>query len=121
MNNLRDIVRRHVEKQTLCLFLQGRYDSTSSEEKERLLNNLRSIGTIDSEVDNILNVFINNIEANSPRKKRKKLWSFANASLNIILTALITYTAKQDLWTLFGGLAITLIVVQGINIIFNDY
>jgi hypothetical protein len=120
MDNLRDIVRRHVEKQTLRLFLQDECGSTSSEEKERLLNNLRSLGAIDSEVDNILNVFLHNIEVNSPRKKRRKWWSFAYASLNAILTALITYTAKQDYWIIVGGLAFSLVLVHGIFIHFNE-
>lgn len=120
MNNLRDIVRRHVEKQTLNMFLKGRYETTPVEEKERLLNNLRSIGAIDSEVDNVVNIFVNNLEARSPRRRRRKSWSFAYASLNVILTALITYTAKQELWPLVGCIAATSVIVHGIFIFFNE-
>ncbi|MCL6611048.1 MAG: hypothetical protein K6T66_05845 [Peptococcaceae bacterium] len=117
---LRDIVRRHVENQTLRLFLQDKYDSASFEEKDRLLNNLRSMGTIDTEVDNILNVFINSVEKKSVRKKRRKWWTIAYAGLNVILTTLISYASKQDLWTLVGGLAMIFILIQGINIFFNE-
>lgn len=120
MLNLRDIVRRHVEKETLRLFLEGRYETTSSTEKQRLLSNLRSIGAIDSEVDKILDFFAMDIEKNSPRKKRRRWWNFAYACLNVILAALITYTARQDLWSMTGCLAFSSIVVHGIFIYFSE-
>lgn len=120
MTNLRDIVRRHVEKETLHRFLGTKYPHTPEQEKARILDNLRKISDLDQEVDKILKVFCDDIERHSCRRKRRKYQNITYAGSNLVLTILIAYAVDNVLWPFVWGLAALSLVFHGLFVLWGE-
>lgn len=110
-NNLRDIVRRHVEIETLKDFLGDEYDSAGEDKKERLLDVLRSRGEIDREVDHIIDVFYKEIEENSDKKSKRKNIRLIYSILSIAFTIGISFGVNKEYWVMTVILGLVNIVV----------
>ncbi|PWI54872.1 hypothetical protein [Sulfoacidibacillus thermotolerans] len=118
MGNVRDIVRRHVELETLKDLLGVRFEDTSDEEKNRLLDKLRSRGEIDREIESILNAFLVDIDA--PRRKKRKQLKFIYSGLGLLLTTFIGYAVNVTSWVFVAILSIVLLAINGVFVFYAD-
>jgi hypothetical protein len=118
MSNIRDIVRRHVEAETLKDLLEGSYESTSDEEKNRLLDKLRSRGEIDREIESILRAFV--VDIDSPKRKKRKQLKFIYAGLSLLLTTFIGYAVNSTNWVFVAILTIVLLAINGVFVFYAD-
>lgn len=99
MSNLRDIVRRHIESETL-----RELSGHSSEAQDQMLEMLRREGHIDRKVQEVLDAYLRDIEQNSPIKKKRKYSKAVYAIVVGILTALIAYSVNETKWPIVWGL-----------------
>jgi hypothetical protein len=120
VNNLRDIVRRHVEEETLREFLGENLQTTSIDEKQRLLEILRKRGEIDREVELILNAFQAEIEQNSPAKRKRKITTAIFSGIYLILTIAIAYAVNEKAWVFVSILAVLNIILYCYSIFYAD-
>lgn len=110
MNNLRAIVQRHVEEETLRQYLDVDYSTTPAEEKLRILDFAREM--IESKVQQILDVFLTEVTQNSPeRKKAKKLHIFT-AILTIIASTGLAHAVNLENLGYITVCALVLLAVQ---------
>lgn len=115
MSELRDIVRRHVEEQTLQQYLGAGYSATPYEEKQRLLGVLRTRGEIDREIRKIVNAFLEELEQDSPKKKQRFWGNIALLVVNLVCTAMISYAVNITNWTLVFAFSIVLLIAHLVN------
>lgn len=118
--NLRQIVRNHIEIETLKEYLGSRYLSVTVQEKEELLNTLRNRGEIDREIENVLNAFLHEIQKNSPDSRKRKIKAAIFAALNLLLTIGIAYAVNETAWVFVTLLAIANVVVIVLPLFFED-
>jgi hypothetical protein len=115
--NVRQIVRKHVEEQSLREYLGSKYDSTSIREKNKFLKHVST--TIDGQVELILKSFVEDIKKGSPESKKR----IKTAVLTLIVTAITTpaigYAVNVENWIFVGVLSIVLAIVQIYNV-FNE-
>lgn len=77
-----------------------------------MLEFLINKGHIVQKTNEILEAFRDEIEKDSPRKKKENRNKVIYASLNIILTILIAYSVNSETWPAIWGLAVVSILVQ---------
>ncbi|PWA04494.1 hypothetical protein DCC39_18860 [Pueribacillus theae] len=117
MSNLRDIVRRHIESETMQ---EWELSGHSNEQKIQMLDYLAKEGLIDKKVDSILDAFRDEIEKDSPRKKRQRRNKAVYAILNLILTTLIAVAASSGNWFFLWGMAVVSAVIHVYFTIYSD-
>ena len=118
MSNLRDIVRRHVEDQVSSELQAG---ATFNETQLKIiLDKQRSKGTIDREVDHILGAFLEEIEKNSPQKRRRRILNFSFSAASLVLTTLIGYAVNITNWPMVVGMIIATLIINGLFLFFAD-
>jgi Flp pilus assembly protein TadB len=125
MGRLEYFVRRGVEEEALKDFLEGEYETTDREEKERLLNKLRQRGDIDREVNATIKDFqsrVTEVNEKAENRKRtiKKIKNSAFAILNGILTTLIAFAVNKEVWPFIWGLVALFVVLQIVFIFWID-
>ena len=110
MKNLRDIVRSHIEAETLKEYLQGNYDTTSITEKHKILELISD--TVTRQVDMILKAFVQDIQEGSPdinsRRKLKVLFAF----LVIIASTGLAFAVNDKNMLFTTIFAMSILVVQ---------
>ena len=120
MIDLRDIVRRHVEEQALKEYFKDKYEGIIQEEKNSMLDFLRSKGHIDRGINNILNVFLEEIEKGSNKKKQRKILSILFVVINLIVTPTISYSVNNEYWPIVIGVSALFLLFSIIYIIVID-
>ncbi|WP_100400617.1 hypothetical protein [Bacillus sp. FJAT-44742] len=96
MTNLREIVRRHTERETKEALMARKGSEVIA---DSILEELKSQGNIDKEVDKILDAFREEIEKDSPKAKRKKKYRFYYLGGNLFTTTGIAISVNQEAWT----------------------
>jgi hypothetical protein len=115
MSSLRDIVRRHIEAETL-----NSLSSVSPEERPTVLDMLRKEGHIDKKVQEVLDVYLKEIEENSPVIKKRKIKLAIYAALNLVLTIAIGYAVNEKLWAVIAFLAVINVIINIFFIFWGD-
>lgn len=117
MSSLRDIVKINQEELALKKFLGKRYGSTSPSDKKKFLDAVKD--TTNSEVERILNAFIEDALKGSPVRKRKRNMSTLNLILTSLLTTAISYSVNIENWVVVTLCSLVLVSYQTF-MIFND-
>jgi hypothetical protein len=115
MSNLRDIVRRHIEAETIA----GLSDFEEGQQHQ-ILEMLRREGQIDRKVQGILDIYLKEIEESSPRSRTRKTKLAIYAGLNVLLTILIGYTVNKEYWIMIWLLAAVNIMINIYFIFYNE-
>lgn len=110
MSNIRSIVRKHQEEQSLRAYLRNKYDTTSDAEKKRLLEFVKD--QIESEVDSILNAFIRDVQKGSPERKRRNKLALVNLIITAIATPGIAYGVNLENWIMVILFSLVLLTYQ---------
>ncbi|ARK29708.1 hypothetical protein [Halalkalibacter krulwichiae] len=117
MSNIRDIVRRHIESETIKeLKTKGIPDPNISS----VLEVLRKEGHIDKKVNGVLDAFRDEIEKESPRKRKQRWNKGFYAILNLALTILIAVAVNNEVWIFVWGLAAINVIVHLYFTIFTE-
>lgn len=113
-NNLRTIVRRHIQEKSLGDFLGDKYETTPEEMKD---NYLRAVeDSVEREVDSILSEFIEDTRKGSSESRKRKKRSYLVLAVTVICTTGITITVDQENWIVSVILMLALLGVQIYNI-----
>lgn len=109
--NIRVILRKHIEEESLRKFLGNKFDSTHHQTKKKYLKGMED--AIEAKIDTILSAFISQMQSTSPEvKKRRSL-----AIINIIVTALaqvgIGYGVNVEGWIFVSIISLMLLAFQG--------
>lgn len=112
--NVRQIVKKHVEEQSLREYLGSKFESTSQREKNKFLKHVSS--TIDAQVDLILKSFVEDIQKGSPEQKKRKRIAILTLATTAIITPGIGYAVNIENWTFVWILSIVLGIVQIYNV-----
>lgn len=108
MSTLRDTLIKAQEDVTLRELLQGNFDTTSDNEKRRMLAVVRTV--IENDVDKMIREEVHNHNENAPvRKNNRKLFIFIGI-INIVLTTLLSYAVNIENWAIVVGIGIALII-----------
>jgi hypothetical protein len=118
VSNLREIIRVHVEEQSLREYYQAGYASTSTHQRDRTLGFLRSRGLIDQEVQKIVDGFISQVDKKN--RKRRRLLNIGLVAINILVTPLIGYAVNEKQWTYVWGISVLFLLISVFYIILND-
>ncbi|GFN31341.1 hypothetical protein [Paenibacillus xylaniclasticus] len=110
MINLREILRRHQGELTLKNYLEDRYETTSIEEKNRLLGLVSK--SIDEEVEKILQAFVAEVTKGSPASKRRRNFKLLSLGLTIVMTPSIAYAVNEEAWIFVTILSVVLLSIQ---------
>lgn len=110
MNNLRAIVQRYVEEETLRQFLDVDYATTSAEEKQRILNFAREM--TETKVQQILDIFLTEVTQNSPERKRAKKLHIFTAILTLVATTGIAHAVNLENMGYITVCGLVLLAVQ---------
>lgn len=116
-NNIRTIIRKHQEEQALKNYLGNAFDKTTPADKRKFIDAVSS--TIDTEVELILNSFVEEIQSGSGVKKRRKNLTIVVVLLTSIFTTGIGYCVNIENWIMVGMLSVALAIVQ-VYSIFNE-
>ena len=117
MSDLRDIVTRHVEDQLRSEFPVGEF---SDGQLSKILDNKRADGSINREVNRILDTFLEEIEENSSKKKRRRILNFSFSAAGLILTTIIGYAVNMTNWSMVIGMIIAMLIVNALFLFFAD-
>ncbi|NLY80372.1 MAG: hypothetical protein GX072_10940 [Lysinibacillus sp.] len=117
MTNFREIIRKHIIAETEQ---ELESSNVSKSEIPKMLSVLDKNGHIDNETDKFLDAFRNEIEKNSPKKKKQKIITIGYAAINLILTALIGYAVNEDAWNFVWGLVFVNVILHALFIFIND-
>lgn len=120
MGNLRDIVRRSEEDQTLRSYYKDKYAVTPDSEKEKTLDFLRSEGLIGKKVDRILDTFSKDLEEGSGRKRKRRILSIVYSFANFVIAGGFAYAVKKEDWPIAGVVLCVFLVVAIFYNTFND-
>lgn len=108
--NIRVILRKQLEEETLQKMLEADYDSTPDDVKTRMRNQMAEI--VESKIDNILNAFISALQNSGPEVKKRKYLTI----INLVLTALtqigIAYAVNTESWFFVTVLALIILAFQ---------
>ncbi|MFC4769461.1 hypothetical protein [Effusibacillus consociatus] len=115
MSDLREIVRRHVEEETLKQYLGEGYAATPFPEKQRLLDVLRTRGEIDREIRRIVNAYLEELEQDSPKKKQRFWGNIALLIVNLVCTAMISYAVNITNWPVVIAFSVVLLIAHLVN------
>lgn len=115
MNNLRAIVQRHVEEQTLRQFLNEDYPTTSEQEKQRILDFAREM--IENNVQRILDIFLTEVTQNSPERRKAKNEKMLIAFITLIATTGIAHAVNLENLGYIIVCALILLCVQAYPIL----
>lgn len=110
MKNLRDIVRSHIEAETLKEYLAGDYDTTSINEKHKLLELISD--TVTRQVDMILKAFVQDIQEGSPDKSSRRKLKVLFAILAIIASTGLAFAVNDNNMLFTTIFAMSILVVQ---------
>lgn len=119
MNNpsIREILIEYQEEQVLREYLGANYETTTASEKQRFINVVKK--TIEREVDNILQTFVDDVQKGSPERRRRKKLSILNLVITALATPGIAYSVNIENWIVVVILSLILLTIQGYLII-ND-
>lgn len=115
--NVRQIVRKHVEEQSLREYLGSKFDSTPIREKNKFLKHVST--TIDGQVEVILKSFVEDIQKGSPESKKRRNTAVFTLLVTAVTTPAIGYAVNVESWIFVWVLSIVLTIVQIYNV-FNE-
>lgn len=110
MSGLRQIVRRHQEEASLRKYLQEKFETTSADEKRKLIEYADPM--IEKEVDVILDTFINDAWKGSSSRKRQKKLAIVNIILTAFLTTGVAYSVNTENWVMVTIFSLPLLAFQ---------
>ncbi|HDR4517382.1 TPA: hypothetical protein QCQ26_001860 [Bacillus cereus] len=110
MNNLRSIVRRHIEEETLQQFLQANYATTSAAEKQRILT--FASDTIETKVQQILNAFLEEITQSSPERKKARRYQVFSAIITLIASTGLAHAVNLENLSYIITCALIILILQ---------
>lgn len=114
MSELRDIVRRHVEKETLRDLYGDDISKVDEEEKEKKLEFARRRGLIDEEVDKIINAFLG--DELKPKRKKRLVYT----GISFVITVLTGVSVNNESWLFLGLVGILYLLVYGFFVFMDD-
>lgn len=110
-DNIRVILRKHLEEESLRKYLGNKYESTHHQTKKKYLKGMED--AVEAKIDSILNAFILQMQSTSPEAKRRKNL----AVINIFVTALaqvgVGYGVNEEAWVFVSIISAMLFVFQG--------
>ncbi|MFF2449384.1 hypothetical protein ACFVSW_20280 [Neobacillus sp. NPDC058068] len=115
--DIREIVKRHVEEESLKGFLAENYDLTDATEKQKILDFAKEM--TDRKVKNILDTFLEDIMRGSPERKRKRIFKLFSAIITLLSSGGLAHAINLEnvgYATICGSM---LLIVQ-IFAIFNE-
>lgn len=117
-DSLRSIVRKHAEDVVLRNYLGKNYNTASPKEKKKYLKSVETM--IEQKVETILRTFVEDIQKDSPERKRRKNWAILLLTITGLITPGIAYAVNIENWALTAILSVVLLAIQGYNVILEN-
>jgi fatty-acid desaturase len=118
MSNLREILIKVQEEETLKELLLDKYSEATEEQKLHYLSFLGD--TINRGVDKLIREEVDNFNENTPLKKKNKNLTYLFVVSNVVLTILITYAVNLEAWTFVWGIGVLMVANLLLPLIFTD-
>jgi hypothetical protein len=115
--DIREIVKRHVEEESLKAFLAGNYDTTDAAEKQRILDFAREM--TDRKVKNILDTFVEDIMRGSPERKRAKITKSVFAIITLLSSSGLAHAINlENMW--YAGICGMILLIAQLYSVFSE-
>jgi len=115
--DIREIVKRHVEEETLKEFLDADYDKTDDAEKQKIVKFAGEM--IDNKVKKILDTFVEDIMRGSPERRRQRISKIVFAAVTLLSSSGLAHAINlENMW--YALITGAILLIAQVYPVFNE-